>query len=66
MDIAAINRQRGLAVMDDGAIIPIEVWLDDEGDECGPDEAVVAVAGPDAAGWWHPVVLSNFEQATFH
>lgn len=66
VDVAAINRKQGLAIMDDGALVAVTVWLDQNGDECEPDEAVVAVVGPDPDGWWHPVLLSNFEQATFH
>ena len=66
VDVAAINRKHGLAIMDDGALVPVTVWLDRGGDECEPDEAVVAVVGPDPDGWWRPVLLSSFERAPIH
>ena len=66
VDVAAINRKHGLAIMDDGALVPVAVWFDRNGEECGPDEAIVAVVGPDAEGWWHPISLAVFEQATIH
>jgi hypothetical protein len=39
-------------MLHDGSFVPITILLDDEGDECGPDDALVAVAGSDARGWW--------------
>ena len=63
MEVVAIHRGKKTAMMDDGALIPVDIWLDGDGDECEPDEAVVAVVGPDAEGWWHPVLLSSLEPA---
>lgn len=34
-----------------GEVLPIDMLLDDEGDECGPVDAVVAIA-TNGKGWW--------------
>lgn len=34
-----------------GEVIDIDMLLDDDGDECDPDDAVVAIA-TNGKGWW--------------
>lgn len=45
-EIVAVNRGQALVLLSTGETAPICTWLDCEGDECEPDDAVVAVAGP--------------------
>ncbi len=59
MGIRAIYRSFGLALTDADDIVPITVWLDEDGDECAPEDAVAAVAGRDGLGWW-PITLDEF------
>ena len=44
-EVYAVNRHQAIAITDDGARLPIVNWLDADGDECAPNEAVVCVAG---------------------
>lgn len=66
LDVKAINRHDKLALMSDDMAIPITNFLDDDGDECGPDSAVVFIAGPDANGKWHTARLDDYESARVH
>jgi hypothetical protein len=43
-DIYAVNRRHAIAVTDDGDRLPIVNWLDADGDECEPQDAVACVA----------------------
>ena len=61
MAVEAINISKAFCLMSGGSIVPITTWLDDDGNECGPDEAVMAVAGPAADGRWHTLALDEFE-----
>lgn len=64
-DVEMINYTHGLAIMDDGEIVPIVSWMDDNGDET-PEHtaAVVAVAGPMKNDKWLTIDLSVFTQIT--
>ena len=66
IEVEAIQRSRGLAVLTGGEFVPITTWLDDQGDECGEESAVVAVAGPDVAGDWWTIDLREFEPVFSH
>lgn len=44
---------------DDGTLFPITNWLDGDGEDCGPADAVVAVAGQGSC--WFALSLSEFE-----
>jgi len=39
-----VNRNKAIAVTTDGARLPIVTWLDDDGETCHPEAAVVCVA----------------------
>lgn len=52
--------------LSDGQVLPITNFFDDDGDECGADDAVVCVAGPDADGYWLSVDLRLLERASVH
>ena len=62
MAVEAINRKLALCLMSGGSTVPITTWLNDDGQECDPDEAVMAVAGPAADGRWHTLDLSEFDE----
>ena len=51
-DIEAVTRDRGTAVLTDGSLAPITNWIDQDGDDCEPADAVVGVAGPTIYGWF--------------
>lgn len=61
VDVEAVNQSDGLVLLATGEVVPIDTFLDDEGDETDDrDEAVVAVAGPTADGKWLSVALTDF------
>ena len=66
IDVDAVNRTDAIAILSSGGAIPITNWLDASGDECEADDAMVAVAGPDADGRWFSIDLSNFEPSLLH
>lgn len=66
MDVEAINTTDGFALLENGEALPITDWLDEYGDDCEPEHAVVCVAGPDASGQWYSIGLSGFEQRRLH
>lgn len=45
-EIDAVNLSKGLVLLTSGDVIEITIFLNCCGDECGPAEAIVAVAGP--------------------
>ena len=63
VDIEAINRNRGWAVTGQGEKLHVTTWLNEDGDDCAANDAVVAVAGPDEAGKWYSIDLREFESA---
>lgn len=66
-DIAMVNRQRRIAVMEDGQILPVTNLYDVDGEETEDVTcAVSCVVGPDAAGFWYSVDLTAFEQVRMH
>lgn len=66
MDIQAINIGQGVALTSDNNTLPIDTYLDSEGDECSPNDnvAAVVVQGPD--GFWYSVLTSDYENVTVH
>lgn len=62
-DIEVVNRKCSLAIKENGARLPITNWLNNCGDDCDPDDAVIAVAGPDDGGKWYTIDLREFESA---
>lgn len=65
-EIRALNKGLAVATTDAGEHLPITDWLDADGDDCEPERAVVAVAGPDARGGWHVLRLWLFGQVQIH
>lgn len=59
----AINLGRREFIDCDGHIYPVVKMFDDEGEECGPAEAVSAVAGIE--GRWFALDLSEFDAGAF-
>jgi hypothetical protein len=55
---AALNVKDELYRDEFGFEYPITNWIDFEGDECAPEDAVVAVAG--CNGRWFPLLLADF------
>lgn len=64
MEVAMINVARGVALTEDGQILPITNSSDEGGDDCDPAEAVACVAGPDKDGLWLSIDLRLFEKAS--
>lgn len=63
LDVDAIHRARGIAMLSDGQEIPVTNWIDIDGDECSQEDAVACACGPDANGKWYAVNLSCFTGA---
>lgn len=67
--VEAVNLKERIALMSNGEVLPIIKFLDMFGEDCDdPQEAVGAVAGPDADGKWAAIMLSefNFNKAAIH
>lgn len=64
-DVIAVNRSTRTALTSEDRFMQIEQFFDMFGDQCGPDEAVVAVAMDDDGDWWC-IDLTQFEQNTIH
>lgn len=62
MDIAAINRAKRIAVLENGETIPITNFFEAGGDECDPSDAVTCVAGPCSNGKWYSIDLREYER----
>ena len=66
MDIEAIHRERGLAMLTGGETIPVVTWFDTDGDDCAEPEAIAATFGPDNAGNWWSVDLREYAPTPTH
>lgn len=62
----SINLSEGIFITEDGETVPIDGMLDENGERCGMENAVIAVAGPTKAGKWISVVLAEFETVTIN
>lgn len=60
-EITGVNRHLGCAVVDHKTYVWITKWLDEDGEDCTPDEAVSCVAGEDGVGWWS-IDLSHYSR----
>lgn len=65
VDIYMINRERSVAVLTDGAVVPVTHWFDRRGDDCEPVCAVTCVAGSEARGWF-VVDLEQYRYVVVH
>ncbi|KAF0676648.1 hypothetical protein PMES_00937 [Profundibacterium mesophilum KAUST100406-0324] len=63
--VEALHPELCQCLLTDGRIVPITDWLDEEGEECGYEEAVIAIAGQDGVGWWR-IGLSTFSAPRLH
>ena len=61
IEVACINMREGIAFTEDGQSLPVTHWLDSDGDDCDPDDAVAVVAGPDRDGLWLRIDMSAFD-----
>lgn len=66
MGVLDINLDQSIVVMDDGSAVPITNIFDGDGEECGREFGVVAVAGPDPDGMWHTIALSEFSSVSIN
>ena len=51
-------------MLEGGQSIPIEQWFNADGEDCGPDEAVSCVAGPDSENNWLAIDLDALDDVT--
>ncbi|MBM1556653.1 hypothetical protein JQV19_08330 [Sulfitobacter mediterraneus] len=65
-DIEALNRKLRTILLDDGKTYPITNWFDNNGNDCDPDEAEFAVAGPDSDGKWYTIELGEYSHLGVH
>ena len=62
-----MNLSDGRVLLSDGQTVPIDQMMDDEGDATDdPHAAVCVIAGPDRAGRWWSIALSEYEEVTLH
>lgn len=62
LEVIAINLGQGIVLLDNDTILPISTYLDADGDECEPHDALVVVAGKDGMGWW-AIDIEDFERS---
>ena len=65
-EIEALNRALRIILLDDGKTYPITNWFDQNGDDCDPDDAEFAVAGPDSNGKWYTIELGDYRHLGVH
>lgn len=63
LEVDAINRKLGIAILSDGQEIPVTNWFDMDGNECDYADAVACACGPDFDGNWYAVALGSFTGA---
>lgn len=64
-EVVLINRTRGVVYLDDDTCLPIDGWLDSDGEPCEAGDAVVGIAGEDGIGWF-AFILSAYEPVIAH
>lgn len=60
LQVSAINKSLGVAILSDGQEVPITNFIDRYGDPCDEQDAVVIVCGPDFDGKWYAADLVEF------
>lgn len=63
LEVDAIHRARGIAILSDGQEVPITNWFDTDGDDCEYADAVSCACGPDFDGNFYAVSLGSFTGA---
>ena len=62
LEVDAIHRGRGIAILSDGQEVPVTNWRNEDG-ECDASAAASCVCGPDVDGTFYAVDLSRFTGA---
>lgn len=62
--VEMVSRSERFVVASNGLLYPITHFFDADGDECGPDEAVTAVAG--CGNTWFTVLLTQYRPRVLH
>lgn len=65
LDILAIHRKRGIAILTNLAVVPITNWFSSGGLDTTEEHASICVAGAEGLGWYI-IDLDNFEPVTVH
>lgn len=65
-EVSTIDPRRAEVVLQDGTVLPVTDWFDDDGEECGWESAVSCVAGPLPSGEWLSIDLDSFDFVTIH
>lgn len=61
VEIVAVNMSEHLAMEADGTLMRLDTFLDEDGEVCGAEAAVSAIAmGSD--GKWHAIDFRDFER----
>lgn len=63
-DVQSVGLDRNIAFLDDGTVLEITDFFDEDGEACDADSAVTCVA-TDNNHWW-VIDLTCFETATQH
>lgn len=64
-DVVSVNRQSGLVIFDNGEAFEVTHWIDEFGEECDPEDAVMAVS-PAPNGLWADIDLTFLSNFTVH
>lgn len=65
MSIVACNFGRRVAILADGATVPITDFFDEAGEDCLPEDAVMFVCGSDKTGWF-ATPMADFDGVVAH
>lgn len=63
-NVETVMLEAGYVVLEGGLVLPILDYLDDDGEDCEPDDAVTCVAGNAEYGWITVMVFA--EPVTVH
>jgi len=61
----AIDYIRGICIFSDDAVFSVTNWIDEDGVDCGPENAVVCVTGEDKYGWY-TIHLRHYDLEPVH
>ena len=60
LDVVALHRGMGIAILTDGQKVPVTNWVGADGYACDASDAVTCVCGPDQDDNWYAVELAKF------
>jgi len=49
--VLQLSDDEWVVILEDDRLLPVTDWIDEEGDFCDPDDAIVCVAGDEEFGW---------------